>query len=88
MSVKYLRVVLDSQLTLREYVDVTVRKAHNLFQGLQEGLWCNVGPKNPKWSNGSTSLCITPSRAIKALNDLPPLDLVTQDKARSAVLHL
>jgi hypothetical protein len=56
MSAKYLRVVLDSQLTWREHVDITVRKAHNLFLGLQEGLRCNVGPKTPKWSNGSTSL--------------------------------
>ena len=48
MLVKYLRIVLDSQLTWREHVDVTVRKAHNLFPGLQEGLWCNVGPKTPE----------------------------------------
>jgi hypothetical protein len=47
MLVKYLRVVLDSQLTWREHVDVTVRKAHNLFLGLQEDLWCNVRPKTP-----------------------------------------
>jgi hypothetical protein len=31
MSVKYLRVVLDSWLTWGEHVDVTVRKAHNLL---------------------------------------------------------
>jgi hypothetical protein len=31
MSVKYLRVVLDSSLSWREHVDVIVRKAHNLL---------------------------------------------------------
>ena len=45
MSVKYLGVVLDSQRTWREHVDVKVRKAHNFVLGLQEGLWCDVGPE-------------------------------------------
>ena len=31
MSVTYLGVVLDSRPSLREHVDVTVRKAYNLF---------------------------------------------------------
>lgn len=31
MSFKYFRVVLDSQLTWREHVDVKVRRAHNLL---------------------------------------------------------
>ena len=31
MSVKYLRVVLDSQPTCREHVDVTVREVHSLL---------------------------------------------------------
>jgi hypothetical protein len=30
-SVKYLGVILDSRLTLREHVDVKMRKAHNLL---------------------------------------------------------
>ena len=43
MLVKYLGVILDSRLTWREHVDVKARKAQNV--GLQEGLWCDVGPE-------------------------------------------
>jgi hypothetical protein len=44
MLVKYLGVILDSQLTWRENVDVKVRKAHNLLWACRRvyGVMCGL----------------------------------------------
>jgi len=51
MSVKYLGLILDSQPTWREHVDVKVRKAQNL-------LWACRRAWDPGWFTGSTSLSL------------------------------
>jgi hypothetical protein len=50
-SAKYLGVILDSQLTWREYVDVKVRKAHNLLWACRRTYRAGrgLGPKVVRW---------------------------------------
>lgn len=45
VSVKYLRVVLDTRLTWREHVDVKVRKAHNLLWACRRAYGATWGPR-------------------------------------------
>jgi len=47
MLVKYPGVVLDSQLTLREHVDVKVRKVHNLLWAC--GVMWGMRPRVAHW---------------------------------------
>ena len=56
MSVNYLRVVLDSQLTWREHVDVTVRKAHNLLWTCSRRVYGVTWGLRPQ--GGSLALCL------------------------------
>jgi len=51
MSVKYLGVILDSQLTGREHMDVRVRKAHNLLWACRRayGVTWDLGPRVVHW---------------------------------------
>ena len=50
-SVKYLGVILDSLLTLREHVDVKVRKVHSLLWACRRpcGVWRGLRPKVVHW---------------------------------------
>jgi len=45
MSVKYLRVVLDSWLTWREHVDVKSKESSQFVVGMQD-IWCDMGPES------------------------------------------
>lgn len=45
MSVKYIGVVLDFQLSWREHVDVKVKKAHNLLWAYRRAYDVDVGPE-------------------------------------------
>jgi len=51
MSVKYLGIILDSQLTWREHVDVKVRKAHNMMWACRRayGVTWGLGPRVVHW---------------------------------------
>ena len=51
MSVKYLGVILDSQLTWKEHVDVKVRKAQNLMWACRRayGATWGLGPRVVHW---------------------------------------
>ena len=51
-SVKYLGVILDSQLTWREHVEVKVRKVHNLLWACRRA--CGMGSGT---QGGSLALC-------------------------------
>jgi len=53
-SVKYLGVILDSQLTWTTHEEVKVRKAHNLFWACRRACGEKWGLR-PKWSTGSMS---------------------------------
>jgi hypothetical protein len=53
-SVKYLGVIMDSQLTWWEHVNVKVKKAHNC--GPVGGLLVLCGACGPEWFTGCTSL--------------------------------
>ena len=51
MSVRYLGVVLDSWPTLREHMDVKVRKAHNLMSACRRayGVTWGLRPRVAHW---------------------------------------
>ena len=87
MSVKYLGVVLDSQLTGREHMDVKVRKAHNLF-------WACSRAYGVKWSLRPTVVhwlyisIIRPSITFVSLVWWPGCQMATAKKRLSRIQKL
>jgi hypothetical protein len=87
MSVKYLGVILDSQLTWREHVDVKVRKAHNLLWACRKayGVTWSLRPRVVHWLYISIS---RPSITSASLVWWPGCQMASAKKKLSRVQRL
>jgi hypothetical protein len=87
MSVKYLRVILDSWLTWREHVDVKVREAHNLLWACRRAYGVMWGPK-PRVVHWLYISIITPSVTFASLVQWPGCQTASSKKELSRVQRL
>jgi len=87
MSVKYLGVILDSQLTWKEHVDVKVRKAQNLMWVCRRayGVMWGLGPRVVHWLSVSI---VRPTVTYASLVWWPGCQMANAKKKLSKIQRL